>query len=49
MKTKPFLTLSIVTVSIFALTLLVSSVSNAQQSDPADAAVAAEETADDVS
>ena len=49
MKTKPFLTLSIVTASFFALTLLVSSVSNAQENAPEDAAVAAEETPDDVS
>lgn len=49
MKTKPFLALSIVTASFFALTLLVSSVSNAQENASEDAAVAAEETPDDVS
>ena len=52
MKTKSFLTLSIVTASVFALTLLLSSVSNAQ--DKAAKAAVAEavettETAEDVS
>ena len=49
MKTKPFLTLSIVTVSVFALTLLVSSVSYAQDK-AAEAAVSdSTEAAEDVS
>ena len=49
MKTKPFLTLSIVTASVFALTLLVSSVSNAQDK-AAEAAVSdSTEAAEDVS
>ena len=54
MKTKPFLTLSIVTASVFALTLLVCSESNAQSaSSKAKAAVTeavdAAEAAEDVS
>ena len=57
MKTKPILTLSIVTASVFALTLLVCSESNAQsaQTAPSKAkaavakAVDAAETAEDVS
>ena len=49
MKTKPFLTLSIVTASVFALTLLVSSISNAQDK-AAEAAVSdSTEAAEDVS
>ncbi|MBQ2620644.1 MAG: hypothetical protein IJF84_04835 [Thermoguttaceae bacterium] len=49
MKTKPFLTLSIVTASVFALTLLISSVSNAQDK-AAEAAVSdSTEAAEDVS
>ena len=49
MKTKPFLTLSIITASVFALTLLVSSVSNAQEK-AAEAAVSdSTEAAEDVS
>ena len=49
MKTKPFLTLSIVTASVFALTLLVSSVSYAQDK-AAEAAVSdSTEATEDVS
>ena len=49
MKTKPFLTLSIVTASVFALTLLVSSVSCAQDKSAEAAVSDSTEAAEDVS
>lgn len=49
MKTKPFLTLSIVTASVFALTFLVSSVSNAQDKSAEAAVSDSTEAAEDVS
>jgi hypothetical protein len=49
MKTKTFLTLSIVTASVFALTLLVSSVSNAQDKAAEAAVSSSTEAAEDVS
>ena len=49
MKTKPFLTLSILTASVFALTLLVSSVSYAQDKEAEAAVSDSTEAAEDVS